>query len=260
MPRKLRNVDDREIAKFESVAAKWWSPDGPYGSLHDINPIRLQFISAHAELAGKQVLDIGCGGGILSESMAARGGRVTGIDMARNCLAAARLHSRRSGLTVTYRQATAEAFAAGSGRQFDVVTCMELLEHVPQPTSVVHACRQLLRPGGRLFFATLNRNFKSFLFAIVGAEYVLRLLPAGTHRHAKFIRPAELLHWAAAEGLSLLQASGMRYNPFTRRYALCTDLSVNYLMCFHAPDVCTLPRDRRRAHRCRTGRTGLSER
>lgn len=235
MPRKFSNVDDREIARFESVAATWWDPHGPYGSLHDINPIRLEFIRAHADLEGKQVLDVGCGGGILSESMAALGGRVTGIDMAQSCLAAARLHLRRSALTVEYRQATAEEFAVDHRRKFDVVTCMELLEHVPRPPLVVHACSQLLKPGGRLFFATLNRNIKSFLFAIVGAEYVLRLLPAGTHRHAKFIRPPELIDWAAAERLSLLQARGMRYNPFTRRYALCADLSVNYLMCFHAP-------------------------
>ncbi len=227
------NIDNREIARFDDQADHWWDPKGPSKSLHDINPLRLAFVEAHAELRGTRVLDVGCGGGILSEAMAARGARVTGIDMSETSLRAARRHAAARGLQVDYLLTTVESMADTRPGRFEVVTCMELLEHVPRPVSVVRACSRLAAPGGRVFFATLNRNFKSFLFAIVGAEYVLRLLPRGTHRHARFVKPAELAAWGARENLSCRQTRGLCYNPFTRRYRLCADTSVNYLMCFH---------------------------
>jgi 2-polyprenyl-6-hydroxyphenyl methylase/3-demethylubiquinone-9 3-methyltransferase len=226
------NIDTHEIARFDGQADHWWDPRGPSKSLHDINPLRLKFIESHAGLAGKRVLDVGCGGGILSEAMAARGARVTGIDMSETSLRAARRHARAGRLPVDYLLTTVESMADICPGYFDVVACMELLEHVPRPDSVVRACSRLAAPGGHVFFATLNRNFKSFLFAIIGAEYVLRLLPRGTHRHARFVKPGELAAWAGRGNLACRRSTGLCYNPFTRRYRLCSDTSVNYLMCF----------------------------
>jgi 2-polyprenyl-6-hydroxyphenyl methylase/3-demethylubiquinone-9 3-methyltransferase len=230
------NVDQDEIAKFESLTAHWWDPQGDLKALHDINDLRVEYIDARARLAGKHVLDVGCGGGILSEALAAHGAVVTGIDMAETPLQAARTHLLISGLAVTYRRMTAEAMAAIHPHRFDVVTCLELLEHVPRPNSVVTACARLLRPGGDVFFATLNRNPKSFLFAIVAAEYILRLVPRGTHRYDRFIRPLELQRWAHAAGLERADLTGLHYNPLTRRYFLGGNHHVNYLMHLKAPD------------------------
>ncbi|TCO83505.1 3-demethylubiquinone-9 3-methyltransferase [Plasticicumulans lactativorans] len=224
------NVDDREIAKFEQLASRWWDPDSEFKPLHDINPLRLDFIDRRAGLAGKRVLDVGCGGGILAEGMAARGAAVTGIDMGAAPLAVARLHLHESGLAVDYRRITAEAFAAEQPGHYDVVTCMEMLEHVPDPASVVQACARLVRPGGHVFFSTINRTPKAYLFAIVGAEYLLRLLPTGTHDYARFIRPSELADWTEAAGLKLRELTGMHYNPLSRRYWLAPGVEVNYLV------------------------------
>ncbi len=224
------NVDDREVAKFEQLAARWWDPDSEFKPLHDINPLRLDFIDEHAGLHGKRVLDVGCGGGILSESMAVRGAQVTGIDMGEAPLAVAKLHGLESGVEVDYRRITAEQLAAEQTAQFDIVTCLEMLEHVPDPSSVVRACAQLVRPGGQVFFSTINRNPKSYLFAIVGAEYVLRMLPKGTHDYRKFIRPSELERWSRSAGLGFRTLIGMTYNPLTRSYRLGRDVEVNYLV------------------------------
>jgi 2-polyprenyl-6-hydroxyphenyl methylase/3-demethylubiquinone-9 3-methyltransferase len=224
------NVDLREIAKFEGLAARWWDRDGDFRPLHDINPARLRFIAERAGLEGKAALDIGCGGGILAESMAAAGARVTAIDMAEAPLAVARIHLEASGFEIDYRRGTAEDEAAARPGAYDVVTCLEMLEHVPDPGSVVAACAHLVRPGGHVFFSTINRNPKAFLLAIVGAEYVLRLLPRGTHEYAKLIRPAELDAWIRAAGLELREITGMHYNPFTRECTLGGDVHVNYLM------------------------------
>ncbi|MDX1508429.1 MAG: bifunctional 2-polyprenyl-6-hydroxyphenol methylase/3-demethylubiquinol 3-O-methyltransferase UbiG, partial [Woeseiaceae bacterium] len=210
-------------------------PEGDFRPLHEINPLRLDWIRQHVNLAGKNVLDIGCGGGILTEAMAAAGANVTGIDMADAPLAVAKLHRAESGADVDYEQTTAEAMAAARPGEFDVVTCLEMLEHVPDPSQVVRSCAELVRPGGQVFFSTINRNPKSFVFAIVGAEYVLRLLPAGTHEYGKFIRPSELEEWARQAGLKLRQSIGMHYNPFTREYSLGPGLDVNYLMHFERP-------------------------
>ncbi|GBC59741.1 bifunctional 3-demethylubiquinol 3-O-methyltrans ferase/2-polyprenyl-6-hydroxyphenol methylase [Desulfonema ishimotonii] len=223
------NVDQAEIAKFREMAAHWWDRNGECRALHDINPLRLGYIAECARLEGATVLDVGCGGGILSEAMAACGARVTGIDMGKEMLAAAALHARESGYAIDYCHMSAEEMAARHPGAFDVVTCMELLEHVPDPASVVRACGQMVRPGGSVFFATLNRNFKSFVFAIIGAEYVLRLLAPRTHRHSKFVRPAELAGWGSRAGLSVRDLTGLQYNPFTRRYFLNRDTSVNYM-------------------------------
>ncbi len=227
------NIDTDEIARFDGQAERWWEPQGPSKSLHDINPLRLEFIEANAVLAGRKVLDVGCGGGILSEAMAARGARVTGIDMSETSLRAARRHAAVSRLPVDYLLTPVESLADICPGHFDVVACMELLEHVPRPASVVRACSRLAASGGRVFFATLNRNFKSFVFAIIGAEYVLRLLPRGTHRHKRFVKPGELAAWAGRENLVCRRITGLCYNPFTRHYRLCSDTSVNYLMCCH---------------------------
>lgn len=225
------NVDHAEIAKFEALASRWWDKEGEFKSLHDINPLRLDFIESHAGLAGKTVIDVGCGGGILSEAMAHRGARVTAIDMGEAPLVVARLHQQESGVDVDYRQASAEEMAAAHRGEFDVVTCMEMLEHVPDPQSVVRACATLVKPGGQIFFSTINRNPKAYAFAVLGAEYVLRLLPKGTHEYRKFIRPAELASWCRATGLKVCEQSGLVYNPVTRRYRLAPrDVSVNYLM------------------------------
>jgi 2-polyprenyl-6-hydroxyphenyl methylase/3-demethylubiquinone-9 3-methyltransferase len=224
------NMDPGEVAKFDQSASRWWDPNSEYKPLHDINPLRLDYIDDRAALSGKRVVDVGCGGGILAESMAARGAQVVGVDMAGAALAVARLHTLESGVSVDYRQMTAEQLAAAEPASFDVVTCMELLEHVPDPASLIAACAQLAKPGGQLFFSTLNRNPKSYLFAVLGAEYLLRMLPKGTHDFAKFIRPAELARWSRAAGLTLKELTGMSYNPITRHYVLGGDVSVNYLV------------------------------
>lgn len=235
MTESPNNVDPAEIAKFDALASRWWDPDGEFRPLHQINPLRLDYIRQRAPLDGARVLDIGCGGGILTESMAEKGARVTGIDMADSPLAVARLHLAESGLDVNYQQCTAEDFAAQHRGQFDVVTCLEMLEHVPAPENVVQACRDLVKPGGDVFFSTINRNPKAFLFAIVGAEYLLRLLPAGTHEYEKFIKPSELDAWARAAGLQLQDSIGLHYNPLTREYWLEANLDVNYMMHFRRP-------------------------
>lgn len=230
------NVDDAEIAKFDALASRWWDPAGEFRPLHEINPLRLDYIRQRAVLTDSRALDIGCGGGILAESMAADGAVVTGIDMADGPLAVARLHQAESGTNVDYQRTTAESYASEHAQEFDLVTCLEMLEHVPEPMKVVAACTELVRPGGDVFFSTINRNPKSFLFAIVGAEYLLRLLPAGTHEYEKFIRPSELEAWARHTGLELQGSIGLHYNPLTREYSLGENLDVNYLMHFRRPD------------------------
>ena len=230
------NVDAAEIAKFDALASRWWDPAGEFRPLHEINPLRLDYIRQRATLAGSKVVDIGCGGGILTEAMAELGAFVTGIDMAEGPLAVARLHQLESGAKVDYLQSTAEDLASQHAGQFDVVTCLEMLEHVPSPSTVIAACAELVRPGGNIFFSTINRNPKSFLFAIVGAEYVLRLLPAGTHQYEKFIRPSELEAWSRHSGLQLAGSIGLHYNPLTREYSLAENIDVNYIMHFQRPD------------------------
>jgi 2-polyprenyl-6-hydroxyphenyl methylase/3-demethylubiquinone-9 3-methyltransferase len=230
------NVDQAEISKFDALASRWWDPSGDFRPLHEINPLRLDYIRQRADLRGSKALDIGCGGGILAEALAAQGATVTGIDMAPAPLAVARLHQAESGTSVDYQQATAEEFASRHAAQFDVVTCLEMLEHVPSPSGVVAACARLVRPGGQIFFSTINRNPKSFLFAIVGAEYLLRLLPTGTHQYEKFIRPSELEAWARSAGLVHRGSTGMHYNPLSRIYSLGQNVDVNYLMHFVRPE------------------------
>ncbi len=230
------NVDPAELAKFSELAHHWWDPESEFRPLHQINPLRLDWIAKQAPLAGRQVLDVGCGGGILSEAMARQGAEVLGIDLATKSLKVAQLHALESGLTnVSYREVAVEALAAERPASFDVVTCMEMLEHVPDPASVVKACAELVKPGGWVFFSTLNRNPKSFLFAIVGAEYVLKLLPRGTHEFAKFIKPSELASYCRAAGLDLQGTRGMEYNPLTKRYWLSGDTSVNYMIATRKP-------------------------
>jgi 2-polyprenyl-6-hydroxyphenyl methylase/3-demethylubiquinone-9 3-methyltransferase len=224
------NADPAELQKFSDLAHRWWDPAGEFRPLHEINPLRLEWIEGLAPLGGKDVLDVGCGGGILAEAMAQRGARVTGIDLAEKPLRVAQLHLLESGAEVRYERASAEEFAAAHPEGFDVVTCMEMLEHVPDPASAVAACARLLRPGGRAFFSTINRNPKSYLFAVIGAEYVLKLLPRGTHDYTRFIRPSELSGWCRAAGLRALELTGMTYNPLTRRYRLGRDSDVNYLL------------------------------
>jgi 2-polyprenyl-6-hydroxyphenyl methylase / 3-demethylubiquinone-9 3-methyltransferase len=224
------NADPAELAKFGELAHRWWDPHSEFRPLHEINPLRLEWIAQLAPLAGRDVLDVGCGGGILAEAMARRGARVTGIDLGEKALKVAQLHLLESRLAVRYACASAEDFAAQHPASFDVVTCMELLEHVPDPASTVAACTRLLRPGGRAFFSTINRNPKSYLFAVIGAEYILKLLPRGTHDYARFVRPSELAHWCRAAGLRAAEMTGMTYNPLTRRYRLEADTSVNYLL------------------------------
>jgi 2-polyprenyl-6-hydroxyphenyl methylase/3-demethylubiquinone-9 3-methyltransferase len=224
------NVDPVEVEKFSQLAHRWWDATSEFKPLHDINPLRLDYIDRAVGLGGKSVLDVGCGGGILAESMAARGARVTGIDAGESPLKVAQLHLLESGLDVDYRLAAAEELAGEMPRAFDIVTCMEMLEHVPDPASTVTACSSLLRPGGRAFFATINRNPKAYLFAVIGAEYVLRLLPRGTHDYARFVKPSELAAMCRTAGLSLSGLTGMTYNPFTRTYALGPDVDVNYIL------------------------------
>lgn len=229
------NADQHELDKFSELAHRWWDPNSEFRPLHEINPLRLGYIDAMAGLAGKQVLDVGCGGGILSESMAAKGAHVTGIDLSEKALKVAQLHLLESGQQVTYRTIAVEALAQEMPGHFDVVTCMELLEHVPDPASTVAACARLLKPSGHAFFATLNRNPKSFLFAIVGAEYILNMLPRGTHEYAKFIKPSELSAHVRAAGMDVAQLMGMSYNPLTQVYSLGHDTGVNYLLYARAP-------------------------
>jgi 2-polyprenyl-6-hydroxyphenyl methylase/3-demethylubiquinone-9 3-methyltransferase len=221
----VSNVDPLEVEKFSALAHRWWDPEGEFRPLHDINPLRLDWIAAHAALDGAAVLDVGCGGGILAEAMARRGARVTGIDLSEKALRVAKLHLTESHLAVRYEKSSVEDFAG----EFDVVTCMELLEHVPEPASMVAACARLVRPGGQVFFSTINRNPKSYLFAVVGAEYVLGLLPKGTHDYQRFIKPSELSRWSRDAGLRVDELLGMTYNPITRRYRLGSDCDVNYL-------------------------------
>ena len=235
MTESRNNVDPAELAKFDALATRWWDPEGEFRPLHEINPLRLDWIRQHVDLQDMRIVDIGCGGGILTESMAAAGATVSGIDMAEGPLSVARLHQHESGAAVDYRQATAEELAEAEAGQYDVVTCLEMLEHVPDPAQVIKSCHDLVRPGGHVFFSTINRNPKSFLFAIVGAEYVLKLLPAGTHEYDKFIRPSELEEWARHAGLELKDSIGMHYNPITKDYSLGRNLDVNYLMYYQRP-------------------------
>lgn len=225
------NADPKELEKFASLASRWWDEGSEFKPLHDINPLRLNYIEEHCGgLQGKEVLDVGCGGGILSESMAHKGAHVSGIDLGEAALSVARLHSLESGVKVNYRAISVEGMAAEFPAKFDVVTCLEMLEHVPDPASVVKACSKLLKPGGQVFFSTINRNPKSYLLAIIGAEYVLRLLPRGTHDYARFIRPSELAAMARNAGLEICDICGMSYNPLTQVYRLGRDVDVNYLM------------------------------
>ena len=230
------NVDPAELAKFSELAHRWWDTESEFNPLHQINPLRLAWIQTLAPLAGKKVVDIGCGGGILSDAMARQGAEVLGADLAVKSLKVAQLHALEAGTQgVQYREISAEDLAQEQAGQFDVVTCMEMLEHVPDPSSVVKACSALVKPGGWVFFSTLNRNPKSFLFAVVGAEYILNLLPKGTHEYARMIKPSELADWVRANGLNVMHMKGMTYNPFTRHYALGTDTDVNYLMATQKP-------------------------
>ncbi|MBP0048481.1 bifunctional 2-polyprenyl-6-hydroxyphenol methylase/3-demethylubiquinol 3-O-methyltransferase UbiG [Marinobacterium sp. AK62] len=231
------NLDPTEIAKFEELASRWWDRDSEFKPLHDINPLRVDFVDRIGGLAGKTVLDVGCGGGILSEAMAQRGASVTGIDMGEAPLKVAKLHGLESGVQITYRQITVEDLAEECPASFDLITCMEMLEHVPDPASVIRACVALLKPGGRLFLSTLNRNPKSYLFAILGAERLLKLVPNGTHDFNKFIRPAELGGWVREAGLEITEMTGLVYNPLTRAYRLDPeDVDVNYMLACHKGD------------------------
>jgi len=225
------NADPAELAKFGELAHRWWDPQGEFRPLHEINPLRLAWIDGLAPLAGKQVIDVGCGGGILAEAMARLGARVTGIDLSEKPLKVAQLHRLESGLAIDYALSSPEDFAARNGERFDVVTCMELLEHVPDPARTVAACARLARPGGRVFFSTINRNPKSYLFAVIGAEYLLKLLPRGTHDYARFIKPSELSRWCRDAGLRAVELKGMTYNPLTGAYRLGADCDVNYALC-----------------------------
>ena len=229
------NVDDSEIRKFEALASRWWDPNSEFKPLHEINPLRMNYISQHVNLAEKQVLDIGCGGGILAEAMAHHGANVTAIDKAEASLAVAKLHLLEGDLKIDYQNISAEELAAEQAGKYDVVTCLEMLEHVPDPASVVKACQELVKPEGWVFFSTINRNPKSYLFAIVGAEYVLNLLPRGTHDYDKFIRPSELAAWCRTHTLNLRDQIGMGYNPLSKRYFLQDNVDVNYIAAYQRP-------------------------
>jgi 2-polyprenyl-6-hydroxyphenyl methylase/3-demethylubiquinone-9 3-methyltransferase len=230
------NADPSELSKFSELAHRWWDVESEFRPLHEINPLRLDWIDTLARLDRKRALDIGCGGGILSDSMARRGANVLGIDLASKPLKVAQLHALEAGTeNIEYREVAAEALAAEAPGTFDVVTCMEMLEHVPEPSSIVRACATLAKPGGWLFFSTINRNAKAFVFAIVGAEHVLKLLPKGTHEYARFIRPSELARWCRDSGLELADTRGLEYNPITRRYKLSGDTSVNYMIACRKP-------------------------
>lgn len=230
------NVDPSEIRKFEDLATRWWDKNGEFKPLHDINPIRLNYINTGSPLSGKKVVDIGCGGGILSESMARAGATVTGIDMGKAPLSVARLHAMEEDLEIDYQQITAEQHAAENPASYDVITCMEMLEHVPDPSSVINACMQLVKPGGSIYFSTINRNAKAFMFAIVGAEYVMKLLPKGTHEYSKFIRPSELDVWARQAGLELISIEGITFNPLTNMFRSSRDVDVNYMVHYKRPE------------------------
>lgn len=228
----MENVDEVEIRKFEALAARWWDPDSEFKPLHAINPLRVNYISQKFNFAGKAVLDIGCGGGILAEAMAHHGAKVTAIDLADASLAVAKLHQIESKLDIDYRRISAEQLAVDEPQKYDLVTCLEMLEHVPSPASIVQACHDLVKPGGTVFFSTINRNPKSYLFAILGAEYILNLLPRGTHDYARFIKPSELDSWCRLSGLELQDMIGMGYNPLTKTYFMEANLDVNYLACY----------------------------
>jgi len=231
------NVHAHEIHKFGSQAERWWDPDGEFKTLHAVNPLRVQFIRAMAALEGQRVVDVGCGDGILSEGLARCGAEVLGVDLSADLLDVADLHGLESGVPLAYRKISAEALAAEQPGAFDLVTCMEMLEHVPNPASIVNACARLVKPGGMVFFSTLNRNLKAYLLAIVGAEYLLRMIPKGTHDYATFIRPSELVRWGRQSGLDLVSMEGVSYNPITRQFSLGPDVGVNYLAAFtRSPD------------------------
>ena len=235
---EIPNADAAELAKFSDLAHRWWDRDSEFRPLHEINPLRLQWIDGIAPLNGRRVLDVGCGGGILADAMARKGADVVGIDLAGKALKVAQLHALEAGTRgVRYREVSAEALAAEQPQGFEIVTCMEMLEHVPQPASIVKACATLVKPGGWVFFSTINRSLKAFALAIVGAEYVLNMLPRGTHEYRKLIRPSELAHHCRAAGLELRQTRGMEYNPLTRRYRLGADTGVNYLFATQRPAV-----------------------
>ncbi|MET0335755.1 MAG: bifunctional 2-polyprenyl-6-hydroxyphenol methylase/3-demethylubiquinol 3-O-methyltransferase UbiG [Rhizobacter sp.] len=230
------NADPQELAKFGELAHRWWDPDSEFRPLHEINPLRLDWINGQAPLTGRRVVDVGCGGGILSDSMARKGAQVLGIDLATKALKVAQLHAAEAGTpNIEYREIAAEALAAEQPAQFDTVTCMEMLEHVPDPFSIVQACATMVKPGGWVFFSTINRNPKSFLYAIVGAEYLLKMLPQGTHEYARFIKPSELAQWCRDAGLDLRATRGMEYNPLTKRYSLSGNVGVNYLFSCSKP-------------------------
>lgn len=230
------NVDPHELDKFSRIAERWWDPNSEFRPLHQINPLRKAYIEQHGALSGQKIVDVGCGGGILAESLAQSGAQVLGIDLAASSLEVARLHALETGTQLQYQQISVEQLAANQPASFDIVTCMEMLEHVPDPASVIAACAQLAKPGGRLYFSTLNRNPKSYLMAILGAEYLLRLLPAGTHDYDKFIKPSELARVARAQGLQLADSTGLHYNPLSRRYYLAANLDVNYLLYCRKPE------------------------
>jgi len=230
MTEQTLNFDPQEIAKFEELASRWWDPNSEFKPLHEINPLRLEYIDRRASLKGKTVVDVGCGGGILAESMALKGANVLGIDMGKAPLSVASLHKLESGAELEYQQITAEELAERDAGKYDVVTCMEMLEHVPDPASVIAACSKLVKPDGHVFFSTINRNPKSYMFAIVGAEYIMKMLPKGTHDYSKFIKPSELETWARAADLHLRELTGMSYNLLSKKYSLGHDIDVNYLM------------------------------